>query len=100
MGSSEYIDLLMGQRGIPQRREMPQRPALQVQLGGARAVVQGAVNNLIEEFMMRPGQRARPAVREHILMLNRPREPPMPMFNINAEPFFPEIQGMPMPRPM
>lgn len=96
LGSSEYIDILMGQRGAPPRREAS-RPAIQVQMGG-RAIVPGAVNNLLDEILMRPAARGR-TVREHILMLNRPPGD-QPLFNINAEPFFPEFAnlGFQLPR--
>lgn len=50
------------------------------------------VNNLIDQIM-RPGPR-RPFLRDQILMMSRPREhPAQPLFNINAEPFYPDGLG-------
>jgi hypothetical protein len=65
------------------------------------------VNSLIDQIM-RPGSR-RPFIRDHILMMSRPRElPPEQLLNINAEPFYPEgfrlanadLAGIGVPNPL
>lgn len=93
MGSSEYIDVLMGQRGSAARANS--RPAISVQLAGrANAMANEVMNGIINQ-MMRPDQRVRPIVRD-IVMMNRPGEGQM--FNLNAEPFFPDRIGIQLPR--